>query len=167
MTTSAEYITQRLGNEGYTFAKVEGIPERNDEDKTVKVTFFIDPGKRAYANRINFRGNTKTIDELLRRELRQRESSTTASAQIQHSKVRLERLGFFKEVKVDTAEVPGTSDQVDVDFTVEEQPSGSMGLQIGYAQYSGLLFSASIQQNNWFGSGKQVGFSFTHNRYQT
>lgn len=167
MTTSAEYITQRLGNEGYTFAKVEGIPERNDEDKTVKVTFFIDPGKRAYVNRINFRGNTKTIDEVLRREMRQMEGGSASTAQIEHSKVRLERLGFFKEVKVDTAEVPGTSDQVDVDFTVEEQPSGSMGLQIGYAQYSGLLFSASIQQNNWFGSGKQVGFSFTHNRYQT
>ena len=167
MTTSAEYITQRLGNEGYTFAKVEGMPERNDEDKTVKVTFFIEPGKRAYVNRINFRGNTKTIDEVLRREMRQMEGGSASTAQIEHSKVRLERLGFFKEVKVDTVEVPGTSDQVDVDFTVEEQPSGSMGLQVGYAQYSGLLFSASIQQNNWFGSGKQVGFSFSHNRYQT
>lgn len=167
MTTSAEYITQRLGNEGYTFAKVEGLPERNDEDKTVKVTFFIEPGKRAYVNRINFRGNTKTIDEVLRREMRQMEGGSASTAQIEHSKVRLERLGFFKEVKVDTVEVPGTSDQVDVDFTVEEQPSGSMGLQVGYAQYSGLLFSASIQQNNWFGSGKQVGFSFSHNRYQT
>ena len=167
MTTSAEYITQRLGNEGYTFAKVEGLPERNDEDKTVKVTFFIEPGKRAYVNRINFRGNTKTIDEVLRREMRQMEGGSASTAQIEHSKVRLERLGFFKEVKVDTVEVPGTSDQVDVDFTVEEQPSGSMGLQVGYAHYSGLLFSASIQQNNWFGSGKQVGFSFSHNRYQT
>lgn len=167
MTTSAEYITQRLGNEGYTFAKVEGMPERNDEDKTVKITFFIEPGKRAYVNRINFRGNTKTIDEVLRREMRQMEGGSASTAQIEHSKVRLERLGFFKEVKVDTVEVPGTSDQVDVDFTVEEQPSGSMGLQVGYAQYSGLLFSASIQQNNWFGSGKQVGFSFSHNRYQT
>jgi outer membrane protein insertion porin family len=167
MTTSAEYITQRLGNEGYTFAKVEGMPERNDEDKTVKITFFIEPGKRAYVNRINFRGNTKTIDEVLRREMRQMEGGSASTAQIEHSKVRLERLGFFKEVKVDTVEVPGTSDQVDVDFTVEEQPSGSMGLQVGYAQYSGVLFSASIQQNNWFGSGKQVGFSFSHNRYQT
>jgi len=167
MTTSSEYITQRLGNEGYTFAKVEGIPERNDEDKTVKITFFIEPGKRAYVNRINFRGNTKTIDEVLRREMRQMEGGSASTAQIEHSKVRLERLGFFKEVKVDTVEVPGTSDQVDVDFTVEEQPSGSMGLQVGYAQYSGVLFSANIQQNNWFGSGKQVGFSFSHNRYQT
>jgi outer membrane protein insertion porin family len=167
MTTSSEYITQRLGNEGYTFAKVEGIPERNDEDKTVKITFFIDPGKRAYVNRINFRGNTKTIDEVLRREMRQMEGGSASTAQIEHSKVRLERLGFFKEVKVDTVEVPGTTDQVDVDFTVEEQPSGSMNLQIGYAQYSGMLFSAGITQNNWFGTGKQVGFNLSHSRFQT
>lgn len=167
MTTSSEYVTKRLGNEGYTFAKVEGIPERNDEDKTVKITFFIEPGKRAYVNRINFRGNTKTMDEVLRREMRQMEGGSASTAQIEHSKVRLERLGFFKEVKVDTVEVPGTSDQVDVDFTVEEQPSGSMGLQIGYAQYSGAIFSANIQQNNWFGTGKQIGFNLSHSRYQT
>ncbi|HEY8940620.1 MAG TPA: outer membrane protein assembly factor BamA, partial [Cellvibrio sp.] len=167
MTTSEEYVTKRLGNEGYTFAKVEGMPERNEADKTVKITFFIEPGKRAYVNRINFRGNTKTIDEVLRREMRQMEGGSANSAQIENSKVRLERLGFFKEVKVENKEVPGTSDQIDVEYTVEEQPSGSMGLQVGYAQYSGLLFSASIQQNNWFGTGKQVGFSFSHNRYQT
>lgn len=167
MTTSEEYVTKRLGNEGYTFAKVEGMPERNEADKTVKITFFIEPGKRAYVNRINFRGNTKTVDEVLRREMRQMEGGSANSAQIENSKVRLERLGFFKEVKVENKEVPGTSDQIDVEYTVEEQPSGSMGLQVGYAQYSGLLFSASIQQNNWFGTGKQVGFSFSHNRYQT
>lgn len=167
MTTSEEYITKRLGNEGYTFAKVEGMPERNDEDKTVKITFFIEPGKRAYVNQINFRGNTKTIDEVLRREMRQMEGGSASTAQIEHSKVRLERLGFFKEVKVENKEVPGTSDQIDVEYTVEEQPSGSMGLQIGYAEYSGLLFSASIQQTNWFGTGKAVGFTFSHNRYQT
>jgi outer membrane protein insertion porin family len=167
MTTSEEYITKRLGNEGYTFAKVQGMPERNEKDKTVKVTFFIDPGKRAYVNRINFRGNIQTADEVLRREMRQMEGGSASTAQIEHSKVRLERLGFFKEVKVENHEVPGTSDQIDVDYTVEEQPSGSMGLQVGYAQYSGMLFSASIQQNNWFGTGKQVGFSFSHNRYQT
>lgn len=167
MTTSEEYITKRLGNEGYTFAKVEGMPERNDEDKTVKITFFIEPGKRAYVNQINFRGNTKTIDEVLRREMRQMEGGSASTAQIEHSKVRLERLGFFKEVKVENKEVPGTSDQIDVEYTVEEQPSGSMGLQVGYAQYSGLLFSASIQQTNWFGTGKAVGFTFSHNRYQT
>ncbi|HWV14935.1 MAG TPA: outer membrane protein assembly factor BamA [Cellvibrio sp.] len=167
MTTSSEYLKQRLGNEGYTFAKVEGIPERNEADKTVKITFFIDPGKRAYVNRINFHGNVKTVDEVLRREMRQMEGGSASTAQIDSSKVQLERLGYFKEVKVDTKEVPGSPDKVDVDYTVEEQPSGSMGLQIGYAQYSGLLFSANIQQNNWFGTGKTVGFAFSKNQYQT
>ncbi|MFO1390275.1 outer membrane protein assembly factor BamA [Cellvibrio sp.] len=167
MTTSSEYMTQRLGNEGYTFAKVEGMPEKNEVDKTVKLTFYIEPGKRAYVNRINFKGNTKTIDEVLRREMRQMEGGSASTAQIDNSKVHLERLGFFKEVKVDTKEVPGSSDKVDVTYTVEEQPSGSMSLQIGYAQYSGMLFQAGIQQNNWFGTGKQIGFNFSHNRYQT
>jgi outer membrane protein insertion porin family len=167
MTTSSEYLTQRLGNEGYTFAKVEGVPEKNEVDKTVKLTFFIEPGKRAYVNRINFKGNTKTVDEVLRREMRQMEGGAASTAQIDNSKVHLERLGFFKEVKVDTKEVPGSSDKVDVTYTVEEQPSGSMNLQIGYAQYSGLLFQAGIQQTNWFGTGKQVGFNFNHSKYQT
>ncbi len=164
MTTSSEYVTQRLGNEGYTFAKVEGVPEKDETDKTVKMTFFIEPGKRAYVNRINFKGNTKTIDEVLRREMRQMEGGSASTAQIDNSKVHLERLGFFKEVKVDTKEVPGSSDKVDVTYEVEEQPSGSMSLQVGYAQYSGMLFQAGIQQNNWFGTGKQIGFNFSHNR---
>lgn len=167
MTTSSEYVTQRLGNEGYTFAKVEGMPDRNEADKTVKLTFFIEPGKRAYVNRINFKGNTKTVDEVLRREMRQMEGGSASTAQIENSKVHLERLGFFKEVKVDTKEVPGASDKVDVTYEVEESPSGSMSLQVGYAQYSGLLFQAGIQQNNWFGTGKQVGFNFSHSQYQT
>ncbi|WP_049721536.1 outer membrane protein assembly factor BamA [Gilvimarinus polysaccharolyticus] len=167
MTTSAEYITNRLGNEGYTFAEVEGIPERNEEDKTVKVTFFVDPKKRAYVRRINFRGNTNTKDNVLRREMRQMEGGAASTSQIEHSKIRLQRLSYFKEVTVDTVEVPGVADQVDVDFTVEEQPSGSMGLQLGYAEYSGLMISGNIQQSNWFGTGKQVGISASHSVYQT
>ncbi|MDQ2075332.1 outer membrane protein assembly factor BamA [Marinimicrobium sp. ABcell2] len=167
MTTSADYIKQRLGNEGYTFAEVEGIPERNQEDKTVDVTFFIDPGERAYVRRINFRGNTKTIDEVLRREMRQMEGGAASTSQIEHSRVRLNRLGFFKDVDVETVEVPGTSDQIDVEYTVEEAPSGSMGLQVGYARYSGLLLSANIHQNNWFGTGKRVGMSLSNSRFRT
>lgn len=167
MTTSSDYVTRRLGNEGYTFAEVRGIPELNEEDNTVKVTFFMNPGKRAYVRRINFRGNTKTSDEVLRREMRQMEGGSASTALIEASKVRLERLGFFKEVLVDTNEVPGTSDQVDVDYTVEEQPSGSIGASLGFAQGSGLVLGANIQQNNWFGTGKQVGFNVSTSTYQT
>ncbi|MEW5249725.1 outer membrane protein assembly factor BamA [Microbulbifer discodermiae] len=167
MTTTSDYITKRLGNEGYTFAEVNGIPEPNEEDKTVKVTFFIDPGKRAYVRRINFRGNTRTSDEVLRREMRQMESSSASSARIEQSKVRLERLGYFKEVQVETTEVPGTSDQIDVEYTVEEQPSGSIGGTVGYAQNSGLVLGANIQENNWLGTGKSVGVAVNTSRFQT
>lgn len=167
MTTTSDYITRRLGNEGYTFAEVRGIPETDEEEKTVKVTFFMEPGKRAYVRRIDFRGNTKTTDEVLRREMRQMEGGSASTARIESSKVRLERLGFFKEVTVDTQEVPGTSDQVDVEYTVEEQPSGSIGASLGFAQGSGLVLGANIQQNNWFGSGKKVGFNVSTSTYQT
>lgn len=167
MTTTSDYITKRLGNEGYTFAEVNGIPEPNEEDKTVKVTFFIDPGKRAYVRRIDFRGNTRTTDEVLRREMRQMESASASSARIEQSKVRLERLGYFKEVKVETTEVPGTSDQIDVEYTVEEQPSGTIGGTVGYAQRSGVVLGANVQENNWLGTGKSVGFAVNTSRYQT
>lgn len=167
MTTTSDYITKRLGNEGYTFAEVNGIPEANREDKTVKVTFFIDPGKRAYVRRINFRGNTRTSDDVLRREMRQMEASSASSARIEQSKVRLERLGYFREVKVDTNEVPGTSDQIDVEYTVEEQPSGTIGGTIGYAQNSGMVLGANVSENNWLGTGKQVAFQVNTSTYQT
>ena len=167
MTTTSDYITKRLGNEGYTFAEVNGMPEPNEEDKTVKVTFFIDPGKRAYVRRINFRGNTRTSDDVLRREMRQMESSSASSARIEQSKVRLERLGYFKDVQVETKEVPGTSDQIDVDYTVEEQPSGTIGGTVGYAQNSGLVLGANVQENNWLGTGKSVGFAINTSTYQT
>lgn len=167
MTTTEDYMTKRLGNEGYTFAEVEGIPERNDEDQTVKVTFFIDPGKRAYVRRINFRGNTRTQDEVLRRELRQMEGGSASSSKIEFSKVRLQRLGFFKTVEVETQEVPGSSDLIDIEYAVEEQPSGSMSFQVGYAQSAGLVIGANVQQNNWMGTGDQVGFSVNTSKYQT
>ncbi|QKX18727.1 outer membrane protein assembly factor BamA [Microbulbifer sp. YPW1] len=167
MTTTSDYITKRLGNEGYTFAEVNGMPEANQDDKTVKVTFFIDPGKRAYVRRINFRGNTRTSDDVLRREMRQMESASASSARIEQSKVRLERLGYFKEVQVETTEVPGTSDQIDVEYTVEEQPSGTIGGTVGYAQGSGLVLGANVQENNWLGTGKSVGFAVNTSRYQS
>lgn len=167
MTTTSDYITKRLGNEGYTFAEVRGIPELDDEDNTVKVTFFIDPGKRAYVRRIDFRGNTKTADHVLRREMRQMEGGSASTAKIEQSKVRLQRLGFFKDVTVDTREVPGTPDMVDVEYTVEEQPSGSIGASVGFAQGTGLVLGANVRQDNWFGTGKQVGFSINTSSYQT
>ncbi|MFZ5653028.1 MAG: outer membrane protein assembly factor BamA [Pseudomonadota bacterium] len=166
MTTSSELITKRLGVEGYTFAKVEGFPEIDEANKTAKVTFFITPGDRAYVRRIEFRGNTKTADEVLRRELRQMEGASASTTLIEHSKTRLERLGIFKTVEVETREVPGTSDQLDVIYTVEEQPSGSIGASLGFAQGAGVILGANIQENNFLGSGNSVGFGVSTSEYR-
>ena len=122
--STEEVLSRRLGNEGYTFANVSGIPTPDHDNKTVDLTFFVDPGRRAYVRRINFTGNTKTEDEVLRREMRQMEGASANTQNIEQSKVRLERLGFFRQVDVETPPVPGSSDQIDVNYTVEEQPSG-------------------------------------------
>ncbi|WP_147461522.1 outer membrane protein assembly factor BamA, partial [Pseudomonas savastanoi] len=148
MTDTTNLITRRLGNDGYTFANVNGVPKANDADHTVDISFMVDPGKRAYANRINFRGNTKTADEVLRREMRQMEGGWASTYLIDQSKVRLERLGFFKEVNVETPAVPGTDDQVDINYAVEEQASGNITASVGFAQSAGLILGGSISQNN-------------------
>ncbi len=167
MTTTSELITRRLGNEGYTFANVNGVPQANDEDKTVAITFVVDPGKRAYVNRINFRGNTKTEDEVLRREMRQMEGGWASTYLIDQSKTRLERLGYFKEVNVETPQVPGSDDQIDVNYSVEEQPSGSITASVGFAQNAGLILGGSISQNNFLGTGNKVSLGLTRSEYQT
>ncbi|MBH9408069.1 outer membrane protein assembly factor BamA [Pseudomonas aeruginosa] len=167
MTTTSDLITRRLGNEGYTFANVNGVPEAHDDDKTVSVTFVVDPGKRAYVNRINFRGNTKTADEVLRREMRQMEGGWASTYLIDQSKARLERLGYFKEVNVETPAVPGTDDQVDVNYSVEEQPSGSITASVGFAQRAGLILGGSIRQNNFLGTGNKVSIGLTRSEYHT
>nr|WP_298114894.1 outer membrane protein assembly factor BamA [uncultured Pseudomonas sp.] len=166
MTTTSELITRRLGNEGYTFANVNAVPEAHDEDNTVSITFVVDPGKRAYVNRINFRGNTKTEDEVLRREMRQLEGGWASTYLIDQSKARLERLGYFKEVNVETPQVPGTDDQIDVNYSVEEQASGSITASVGFAQNAGLILGGSISQSNFLGTGNKVSIGLTRSEYQ-
>ena len=165
VTASEERITQALGNSGYTFATATGVP-RVDDDGTVGVEFFIDAGKRAYVRRVSFSGNEVTQDEVMRREMRQMEGGWASTAQIDLSKVRLERLGFFKGVNVETPEVPGTDDQIDVNFDVEEQPSGSISATVGFAQSFGLLLGASYQQNNVMGTGNSLGVSVNYSEFQ-
>ena len=166
MTTTSELITRRLGNEGYTFANVNGVPVAND-DGTVSITFVVDPGKRAYVNRINFRGNTKSEDSVLRREMRQMEGGWASTYLIDQSKVRLERLGYFKEVNVETPQVPGTDDQIDVNYSVEEQASGSITASVGFAQNAGLILGGSISQSNFLGTGNRVTLGLNRSEYQS
>ncbi|MCB1614445.1 MAG: outer membrane protein assembly factor BamA, partial [Pseudomonadales bacterium] len=165
MTTTSEYITQRLGNDGYAFAEVRGLTDIDDENRTVDVTFFVNPGERTYVRRINFRGNTKTADEVLRRELRQMESGLASSSKIEQSKIRLQRLGYFRNIDVETVEVPGSGDQIDLEYKVEEQPSGSLGASLGFAQGSGVVLGANIQQDNFLGSGKHIGLNVSTSSY--
>lgn len=166
MTSTSDLITRRLGNEGYTFANVNAVPEPHP-DGTVSVTFMVDPGKRVYVNRINFRGNTKTEDEVLRREMRQMEGGWASTYLIDQSKTRLDRLGYFKDINVETPQVPGTDDQIDVNYTVEEQPSGSVTASVGFAQSAGLILGGSISQSNFLGTGNKVSLGLTRSEYQS
>ncbi|MBK1648870.1 outer membrane protein assembly factor BamA [Rhabdochromatium marinum] len=161
---SAERISEQLGNEGYAFANVNTVPEVDDENKTVAVTFFVDPGKRVYVRRVNMKGNTRTRDEVLRREMRQLETAWFSADLVRRSRERLQRLGFFEDVNIETPAVPGSPDLVDVDVTVKEKPSGNLLAGVGYSQSEGVLFNTSISQNNFLGTGKQVSFAFNTSR---
>ncbi len=162
VTQTSKNISDRLGEEGYAFANVNAIPDIDNNAKTVSLTYFIDPGKRVYVRRINFTGNTKTRDEVLRREMRQMEGGWISTNNVERSKVRLQKLGFFEEVNVETPAVAGTTDQVDVNYTVVERPSGNLLLGLGFSQSQGLIFNTSITQENFLGSGKRVKFAFNN-----
>lgn len=165
VTATEERLTQALGNSGYTFATASGIPKIND-DGSVDVEFFVDAGKRAYVRRVSFAGNTVTQDGVLRREMRQMEGGWASTSQIDLSKVRLERLGYFKTVNVETPEVAGTDDQIDVDFTVEEQPSSSISATLGYSQGYGLILGANYQASNVLGTGNTLGAGVSYSKFQ-
>lgn len=167
MTASEERIENVLGNAGYTFASATGSPVLDEGGETVTIKFFVDAGKRAYVRRINFRGNTVTRDEVLRREMRQMEGGWASNAYIEGSKIRLERLGYFKEVNVETPAVPGTEDQIDVNYSVEEQPSGSISATVGFAQDTGVILGLSYQESNVFGTGNSMNFGVNRSRFQT
>lgn len=156
VTLTSDLMTKRLGNEGYTFAKVNGIPKIDDEERLVDMTFFVEPGKRTYVRSIQFAGNDGTRDEVLRREMIQMEGGWASTEKIESGKNRLNQLGYFKAVNVETPPVPGTDDMIDVKYTVEEQLSGSLNFNVGYAAGSGMILGASISQNNFMGSGNQM-----------
>ncbi len=165
ITQIEEYFVNLLGNEGYTFAEVSGNPEINQENKTVSLLFLVQPGNRTYARKIIFAGNYLTNDEVLRREMRQFEGAWASDNLIEGSKVRLERLGFFKEVNVETIPVPGTEDQVDIEFTVEEESTSSVGGSIGYSDF-GMNIGLNLSDNNYLGSGNRFIFGINKSIYQ-
>ena len=162
LTATSKLITDRLGDEGYAFANVNAIPEINEKTRVAGVTYFVDPGQRVYVRRVNFLGNSKTRDEVLRREMRQLEGGWISTAKVERSKTRLRRLGFFEDVNVETPAVAGSTDQVDVNFTVMERPSGNLQLGVGFSQAAGIIFNTNVQQDNFLGTGKSVSFAFAN-----
>lgn len=156
LNESSKAISDRLGNDGYAFANVNAVPEIDKEKSTVAFTFFLDPGRRVYVRRINVAGNTKTRDEVLRREMRQAEGGWYAADKINRSRERLQRLGYFSDVNVETPAVPGTTDQVDLNYAVTEKPTGSIMAGAGFSSSEGLVLSGSISQQNVFGSGNYL-----------
>ncbi len=164
MTKITQEMGDRMGDDGYAFANVGAIPQLDDEGKTVDLTFAVDSGKRVYVRRINFQGNIKTQDEVLRREMRQAEGSWFSTKDMKRSKTRLERLSYLESVKVETPVVPGTSDQVDANYTVVERPSGSLRFGVGYNQESGVLLNASVTQNNFLGTGNQMAIALNESQ---
>ena len=167
VTESSKSLTERLGQEGYSFANVNSIPDIDHEAKTVSLTFFVDPGKRIYVQRINFTGNTKTRDEVLRREMRQQERAWISTTQVERGRIRLQQTGFFTDVNVETPSVPGTTDQVDVNYTVEEAPGGRLTAGLGFSPAQGLIFNVGIAQDNFLGSGKRISFDFNNSDVNT
>jgi outer membrane protein insertion porin family len=156
LTETTKAITDRLGNEGYAFANVNAAPEVDKDKREVAFTVFIDPGRRVYVRRINVGGNTKTRDEVVRREIRQMEGAWYDGEQINKSKTRVERLGFFDEVNIETPAVPTATDQVDVNVNVKERSTGNLMIGAGFSSSEKLTFAGSISQQNLFGSGNAM-----------
>jgi len=159
VTDTVTRISDKLGNRGYAFANVNTVPDVDEETREIVLTFFVDPGKRVYVRRINFAGNSKTRDEVLRQEMRQMEGGWFSAQKVERSRTRLQRLGYFEQVNVETPAVPGTTDQVDVNYSVTEQPSGSLSVGLGFSQTSGFLINGSISQDNFLGTGRRVSAS--------
>lgn len=164
---STDRISKQLSDMGYAFANVNGIPEIDEETKTVAVTFFVDPGKRVYVRRISIRGNSQSRDEVIRREMRQMESAWFSSEKVKLSRERLQRTGYFDEVNIETPAVPGSTDEVDVNVAVVEKPSGAFLAGLGFSQSSGIIFNTSLSQDNFLGTGKRVNFAFNNSDVNT
>ena len=158
-------ISNFLENFGYTNVDVSTSKDVNEEEKTVALTIYVDPGQRTMLNRISFEGNDRTHDVVLRREMRQMEKSWVSNNLLETSKLRLDRLGFFKKVDYEKKAVPGSPDEVDVIFTVDEQYSGSIGGSIGYGAY-GLSLGANYSEKNAFGTGNSVSVGINYSEWR-
>lgn len=152
-------IADRLADEGFAFATVNAVPNVNQDDNSVDFTFVVDRGGRVYVRQINISGNVTTQDDVIRRELRQFEGSWYSSEKIKRSRVRLERLGYFETINIETKPVPGVSDQVDLEVNLTEKSTGNFLLGVGYSSADGIILRGSVAQRNMFGTGRELSFS--------
>ena len=164
ITGIEDFFINLLGNQGYAFAEVSPSTDIDEDLKEVKIIFNVMPGNRTYTRKILFSGNNTTQDYVLRREMRQFEGAWTSDQQIENSKIRLERLGYFKQVEVETIPVPLTDDQIDILYTVEEENTGSIGGNIGYSDF-GLMLGFNLQEQNFLGTGNTVAIGISKNVY--
>lgn len=165
VTESNRRISDALGDLGYAFANINPIPDVDKEKREVTLTYFVDPGKRVYIRRINLSGNIRTNDEVLRRELRQMEGGWISTSKVERSRTRLNRLGYFDDVTVKTPAVPGSPDQVDLDMNVAEHTTfGSFNFGVGYGDTNGVTANASIDWQNFLGTGKKFSLKFDNSK---
>lgn len=157
LSSTTKSITDLLGTYGYAFATINPQPQINQSDRTVALTLVVDPGRRVYVRRVNVVGNSKTRDEVVRREMRQMEASWFDGEKLQLSQNRVNRTGYFTDANITTEDVPGTTDQVDVNVNVTEKPTGQINLGVGFSSTDKLVLSAGIRQDNVFGSGTSLG----------
>jgi len=156
---TSNLVQDRLANEGYAFAEVNPVPTVNDTDKTVEITYQIQPGRRVYVRRIGFTGNGKTNDETLRREMRLLEGGLFSTNKLKLSQARLSRLPYVEDLSVDTLPVPGADDQIDVDISITERAPGSVQFGVGFSENQGFLINGSLSHSNFRGSGNRVSIS--------
>ncbi len=162
-----EQIKQNLGYFGYAFAKVTSVPNVKPGTNKVDMNIFIDPGKKVYINRINFTGNETTNDRVLRREARIMEGGALSTAQVERTKILLQRLTYIEEVEVETPKIEDKEDRVDINYQVKERSAGTISGGLGYGSTFGLSVNANVSHNNFLGSGKTVGFAINKNSFST
>lgn len=161
---STKALSDKFADEGFAFANVNAVPDVDKATNTVNFTFFVDPGKRVYVRRINISGNFVTRDEVIRREIRQLEGAWFSADKVKTSRLRLKRLGFFDDVNIETPQVPGSPDQVDVNVSVKERSTGTFSFGVGYSNNDGALFNASVSYKNLFGTGKDLAVSYDNSK---
>ena len=166
LTQATELIKYRLGEDGYSFAEVQAIPELDNENKEVKVVFYIQPKNRVYVRRVSFSDTTSINDDVLRRELRQMEGGYMSKSRLERAKIRLQRLPFIEEVEFDTIPVAGTTDLVDAEITIKEGLPGQFGGGLGYSGYQKLILNGNFVHTNFFGTGNRIALDLNSSRFR-